>query len=139
MRGNDVYLEAPGRTQELLNVKWTLQSAGFRIRSTWHEGQTSTSISASTDHWDAKSIDQLKVCDLLVVLCGKEDKAASELAMMAGIALARGLKVIWIGSPARWLRAFRSVWQFNTAEDYRKEILQDMYSQSALTTRRLAA
>jgi len=39
MRGNDVYLEAPGRTQELLNIKWTLQAAGFRIRSTWHEGK----------------------------------------------------------------------------------------------------
>jgi hypothetical protein len=39
MRGNHFYLEAPGRTQELLNIKWTLQSAGFRIGSTWHRGK----------------------------------------------------------------------------------------------------
>jgi hypothetical protein len=133
------YLEAPGRTQELLDVNWTLQSAGFRVRSTWHEGQASTWTLASTDHWDVKSIEQLKVCDLLVVIRGRDDKAASELAMMAGLALARGLQVIWIGSPVRWRRAFRSVSQFNTAEHYRKEILQDMYSQSASTTGRLAA
>jgi hypothetical protein len=39
MRGNDVYLEAPSRTQELLNIKRALQAAGFRIGSTWHEGK----------------------------------------------------------------------------------------------------
>jgi hypothetical protein len=78
MRGNNVYLEAPGRTQELLNIKWTLQSAGFRIGSTWHEGQASTLALSSKD-------------------------------------------------------------QFNTAEDYRKQILQQMYSQSVLTAERLAA
>jgi hypothetical protein len=139
MRGNDVYLEAPDRTQDLLNIKWTLQCAGFSVRSTWHEGQVNASTLASTDHWDARSIEQLKVCDLLVVICGKDDKATSELAMMAGLALARGLQVIWIGRPARWLRAFRSVWQFNTAEDYRREILHEMYSQSASIAGRLAA
>jgi hypothetical protein len=37
MRGNDVYLETPSQTQELLNIKWIRRSAGFRIGSTWHE------------------------------------------------------------------------------------------------------
>jgi hypothetical protein len=136
MRGNNVYLEAPGRTQELLNIKWTLQSGGFRIGSTWHEGQASTS---SKDHWNAKSVEQLQDCDSLVVICGRNDRATPELAMTAGLALARGLQVIWIGPPVGGLSAFRAVWQFNTAEDYRKQILQQMYSQSASITERLAA
>jgi hypothetical protein len=139
MRGNNVYLEAPGRTQELLNIKWTLQSAGFRIGSTWHEGQASTLALSSKDHWNAKSVEQLQDCDSLVVICGKNDRATPELAMMAGLALARGLQVIWIGPPVGGLSAFRAVWQFNTAEDYRKQILQQMYSQSASIAERLVA
>jgi hypothetical protein len=59
--------------------------------------------------------------------------------MMAGIALARGLQVVWIGPPVGGLNAFRAVWRFNTAEDYRKQILQQMYSQSASIPERLAA
>jgi hypothetical protein len=97
MRGNDVYLEAPDRTQDLLNIKWTLQCAGFGVRSTWHEDDAHTSALASTDHWDVRSIEQLKVCNLLIVIWGKGDKPSSELAMMAGLALARGLQVIWSG------------------------------------------
>jgi hypothetical protein len=60
MHGNDVYLEAPGRTQELLNIKWTLQSAGFRVGLTWHEGQGSTSTLSSKDHWNARGVEQLQ-------------------------------------------------------------------------------
>ena len=139
MRGNDVYLEATSQTQELLNIKWTLLSAGFRIGSTWHERQGSTSSLSSKDHWSTKGVEQLYACDSLVVICGKDDKAAPDMAMMAGVALARGLQVIWIGPPIRALNAFRAVWQFNTAEDYRKQIIQQMYSQSASTAERLAA
>ena len=139
MPGNDVYLEAPSRTQELLNVKWTLQSAGFRIGSTWHEGQASTSSLSSDGHWNAKGIEQLQACDLLVVICGTDAKAAPEMAMMAGLALALGLQIVWIGPPVGALTGFRAVWQFNTAEDYRKQILQQMYSQSVSTGERLAA
>jgi len=139
MRGNDVYLEAPGRTQELLNIKWTLQSGGFRIGSTWHEGQGSTSSLSSKHHWNAKGVEQLQRCDSLVVICGKDDRGIPEMAMMAGLALALGLQVVWIGSPIGGLTAFRAVWQFDTAEDYRKQIVQHRYSQSALTAERLAA
>lgn len=139
MLGNGIYLEAPGRTQELLNIKWTLRSAGFRIGSTWHESQISTSTLASKDHWNATSLEQLQVCDSLIVICGKGDRAIPELAMMAGLALARGLEVIWIGPPLGALSAFRGVWQFNTAEDYRKQILQQMYSHPASMPERLAA
>jgi hypothetical protein len=139
MLGNGIYLEAPGRTQELLNLKWTLQSAGFRIGSTWHESQTGTSTLSSKDHWNASSVEKLQLCDSLVVICGKDDRAITELAMMAGLALARGLQVIWIGPPLGALSVFREVWQFNTAEDYRKQILQQMYSHPASMPERLAA
>ena len=139
MCGNDIYLEAPSRTQALLNIKWTLKSAGFRIASTWHETRGSASSLLSKDHWNAKGVEQLYACDSLVVIRGKDDKAVPEMAMIAGLALARGLHVIWIGPPVGGLSAFRAVWQFNTAEDYRKQILQQMYSQSASIAERLAA
>jgi hypothetical protein len=139
MRGNDVYLEAPSRTQELLNIKRALQAAGFRIGSTWHEGQASTSSLPSEGHWNAKGVEQLQACDSLVVICEKHHKAAPEMAIMAGLALALGLQVVWIGPPVGGLTAFRAVWQFNTAEDYRKQIVQQRYSQSGLTEERLAA
>jgi hypothetical protein len=74
MRGHDVYLEAPGWTQELLSIKWALLSAGFRIGSTWHEGQGSTSSLSSEDHWNARGVEQLYACDSFVVICGKGDK-----------------------------------------------------------------
>lgn len=74
MRGNHFYLEAPGRTRELLNIKCTLQSADFRIGSTWHEAQGSTSTSSSKDHWNARGVEQLQACDLLVVICGKDER-----------------------------------------------------------------
>jgi hypothetical protein len=137
MRGYNVYLEAPGRTQALLNIKWTLKSAGFRIRSTWHDGQAIPSL-ASKDHWKAGSIEQLQSSDSLVVICENNGRATPELAMMAGIALARGLEVIWIGAPVSALSAFKAVQQFNTVEDYRTHILQQMYSRP-VATQRLAA
>jgi len=139
MPGTNVYLEALTRTQDLLNIKWTLRSAGFRIASTWHEGQGSTSSLSSKDHWNAKGIEQLHACDSLVVICGKDDKAAPEMAMMVGLALARGLQVVWIGPPVETLNAFPAVRQFNAAKDYEKQILQQMYSKSASTPERLAA
>jgi hypothetical protein len=139
MCGNDVYLEAPGRTQELLNIKWTLLSAGIRIASTWHDSQGSASSLSSEDHWNAKGVELLEACDSLVVICGKDDRPVPEMALMAGVALARGLQVVWIGPPVGGLDVFRAVWQFNSAEDYRKQILQQMYSQSASIQARVAA
>lgn len=37
MPRNTVYLEAPERTQDLLNIKWALRSAAYAIGSTWHD------------------------------------------------------------------------------------------------------
>jgi hypothetical protein len=138
MPRNTVYLEAPDRTQDLLNIKWALRSAGYAIGSTWHEGEAITSLLAFKDHWNARSVEQLQICDSLVVVCNS-DKAIPELAMMAAFALARGLEVLWIGSLVRGLTNFRAVQQFNTAEDFRKQILQQKYSQSTLAHERVAA
>ncbi|MBV8830187.1 MAG: hypothetical protein JO108_13260 [Acidobacteriaceae bacterium] len=139
MPGHTVYLEAADRTQALLDIKWTLKSAGFRIRSTWHEGQASLLTSKSKDQWNVRSVEQLQRCDSLVVICENNDRAAPEVAMMAGVALARGLEVIWIGPLVGPLSAFEAVRQFDTAEHYRTQILQQMYFRPLSTAERLAA
>lgn len=59
--------------------------------------------------------------------------------MMAGFALARGLRVIWIGSPVRGLNDFRAIKKFNTADDFRRQIFQETYSQSSPNACPLAA
>ena len=58
MRGNGVYLEAPSRTQELLNIKWTLQSAGFRIGvnlARWPSNPIHFGIQRSLDTREART------------------------------------------------------------------------------------
>lgn len=59
--------------------------------------------------------------------------------MRAGFALARGLRVIWTGRPVRGLSDFRAVRQFDTAEDFLKQILLDRHSQPVSEAQRLAA
>jgi hypothetical protein len=53
-----------------------------------------------------------------------------ELATMVGFALARGLRVIWIGPVVRALVCFRAVQQFDSAEEFHTEILRQVYSPS---------
>jgi hypothetical protein len=135
MRQTAIYLEASSRTQDLLNIKWTLLSSGYSIGSTWHENQSGNS--ARKDHWD-RDVEQLQFCDALIVLCRPDDDHVAELAVMAGFALARGLKVVWIGPQVRSLSGFQAVRHFNTADDYRKQILQPLPN-TAPTPERLAA
>jgi hypothetical protein len=139
MPGNTVYLEAPDRTQDLLTIKWTLRAAGYAIMSTWHDGGASTSFMSSGDHWNATGVERLQHCDSLIVICGNDERSRPELAMMAGFAIARGVRVIWIGRAVWGLSDFRAVEQFNTVEDFRKQILQQMHSQSNSTVLPLAA
>ena len=140
MSAHTVYLEASERTQDLLNIKWTLQSVGCAIASTWHEGEVSASALAFQRHLNARGVEQLRVCDCVVVICRKNDRAALELGMMAGFALASGLRVIWIGPPIQLLNDFRAFQQFTTPEDFRKQIPNQMHSRSmSLTDGRLAA
>lgn len=137
MLGQTVYLEAPDRTQDLLNIKWALRSAGYTIASTWHEIEIASSLRCK-DHWNARGVEQLQVCDLLVVICGKSNDPL-ELSMMAGFALARSLRVIWIGPTVRGLCDFRAVQQFHTVEEFQKHILRQMYAHAILTPERAVA
>jgi hypothetical protein len=139
MPGNTVYLDAPERTQDLLNIKWSLRSAGYVIGSTWHEGEASTSLLAFRAHWNTRSVGQLQSCDSLVVICGNGDRSMPELAMMAGFALARGMRVFWVGPPVKGLCDFLAIQQFNTANDFEKQIVQQTYSGSIATDAQLAA
>jgi hypothetical protein len=134
------YLEAPGVTQDLLTLKWTLRAAGYAIGSTWHDSETSTRLLPLQDHWNARCAAQLQVCDALLVLSGKSEEAARELALMAGFALARGLPVIWLGSPLPILSTFRGVQLFPTAEHFRQHILhqRDLPARSFPDERRAA-
>lgn len=139
MPGKITYLEAPDRTQELLNIKWTLLSAGHDIRSTWHDADAVTSPLKLRDHWNAKSLEQMRFCDSLVVICGNGDRSMPELAMMAGFALARGMQVFWVGAPIKGLCDFRAVRQFSTPKDFEKAIVERAHSQSLAKGARLAA
>ena len=138
MPGNTIYLEGPDRTQDLLNIKWALRSAGYMLASTWHETEGASPL-AFRDHWNARSVIELQACDSLVVVCGKSNEVPLELSMMAGFALACSIRVIWIGPPVRGLCDFRAVQQFNTAEDFQKHILRQMYAQPTFTQERAAA
>jgi hypothetical protein len=119
------YLEAPSRTQDLLSLKWMLRAAGYRIGSTWHEGEASSSLGVET-HWNAKRIEQLQRCDALAVICGRGEAPPPQVAVLAGFALAYGLSVIWIGARVQIMSHFATVQQFNTAEDFRKQLLLKM-------------
>jgi hypothetical protein len=116
------YLEARSRTQDLLSLKWMLRAAGYRIGSTWHEGEASSSLGVET-HWNAKRIEQLQRCDALAVICGRGEESPLQVAVLAGFAVARGLSVIWIGDRVQIMSHFETVQQFNTAEDFRKQLL----------------
>jgi len=57
MRANNVYLEAPACTQDLLNIKWALLSAGYDIASAWHEAKGPVLVQ---DHWNATALDAIE-------------------------------------------------------------------------------
>jgi len=138
MPGPIVYLEAPDRTQELLTIKWTLLSAGFRIGSTWHERKTN-GWPRFRDHASPINVYQMKSCDALIVIRGSSEEGIPGLAMMAGFALARGLEVIWIGRPIGALADFNAVLHFNTVEEYRAHVLQQKVPQLPWTAEPVAA
>jgi hypothetical protein len=52
MSKHTVYLEAPKRTQDLLNVKWALRSAGYSIGSGWHDAEAGVPNLGSEHHWN---------------------------------------------------------------------------------------
>jgi hypothetical protein len=44
----------------------------------------SAGIGRDSHAWERKNVEQLRACDSLVVICGKNHTATPELAMMAG-------------------------------------------------------
>src|SRR5689334_240153 len=84
MRGNTIYLEAEDRTQDLLNIKWALRSAGFTVASNWHDRHSPFDL---RDHWNASALERLQNCDCVVILSPRAGGTAPELAMIAGFAL----------------------------------------------------
>jgi hypothetical protein len=135
MPQNTVYLEAPERTQDLLNVKWALRSAGYTVGSAWHDSGATPSNLARANHWNARALEQLQFCDSLIVVSGETGRATPELAMMAGFALARGLRIIWIGDAVDILHDFPTIQHFNDAEGFRRAIVEQMYAQPKVAER----
>jgi hypothetical protein len=137
MRRKQAYLDASDRTQDVLNIKWALRSVGYSIRSSWHDADATTAP-AFKGHWNAHGIEQLRCCDLLVVICGTGGMITPELGMMAGFALARGIRVSWIGTPMAALSGFHAVSQFDSAEDFQRELLSE-HSKLVWTGKQLVA
>lgn len=138
MPGETVYLEASERTQDLLNIKWALRSAGYTIASTWHDVDSVT-WPPFRDHWNAIGMQQLQFCDALVVVCGTDCQTVPELAMMAGFALARGIRVFWIGTPIEAMNGFRAIVQFDSTEKFQRQILSAPHSDNDGANKKLAA
>lgn len=137
MLSTTFYLDAPTRTQDLLNTKWTLRGAGFSIGSTWHEGEGSSCLLTAEEHWNEKRLAQLRACDVLVVL--SRPNSEHELAAMAGFALASGLSVVWIGSSNPFSAGYRSVQYFATAEEFQKHAIVSRSERPSVVTTALAA
>lgn len=138
MYRNPVYLEAAERTQDLLNIKWALRSAGHAIVSKWHDGDAGAFRGASKNHWTPNDFDRLQKCDMLVVLSGQTCEGTAAIAMMAGFALAHGIKVCWIGGRVSSVNKFPGIQMFDTADEFRTRIVQAA-SEPSPTAERLVA
>jgi hypothetical protein len=110
------YLEAPARTQDLLAAQRALRSAGCAIGSTWHDRLAGPEEPGSD--WIRERLEELKKCDALIVLCGEKQKAPLQVPLLAGYALTRGMRVIWIGTSVQIACRDRNVSQFNTIEEF---------------------
>jgi hypothetical protein len=117
MTRNTVYLEASARTEELLNAQRALRAAEYAIGSTWHD-QAATSFPEAGVDWITERCEELDRCDILIVLCGVKHRTALQVPLLAGYALARGLKVIWIGSSVQVAVNNGNVAQFDTVEEF---------------------
>jgi hypothetical protein len=119
MMRKSFYLEAPAKTQDLLNAEWALRAAGYAIGSTWHAEEPGPGPTNSSDaDWIAKCFDELNKCDALLIICGGKHESPVQISLLAGYALRRGLKVIWIGSSMRVTSDNRNVAQFETVEHF---------------------
>jgi hypothetical protein len=118
MARNTVYLEASARTGELLNAQRALRAAEYVIGSTWHDQAATSYPSEAGVDWITQRCEELDRCDILIVLCGAKHKTRLQVPLLAGYALARGMKVIWIGSSVQVAVTNGNVAQFDTAEEF---------------------
>jgi len=116
-----VYLEAPAKTQDLLTLKWLLRSSGCKIVSTWHD-EPLLPANGLRSHLTWPRLEELKLCDTLVVVCGDIEEIPLELAIITGFATAHNLRVIWIGLPLEPLDHCRNVHFFPTLEEFREQL-----------------
>jgi hypothetical protein len=119
-----VYLEAAARTQDLLTTKWMLRSYGCAIASTWHE-ESILSSSGHQSHWARQRLEEMKLCDTLVVVRGQEKELPLEVGFTVGFAVARNLKVIWLGSPINLPDCFGTIHFLATLDEFRKQLVLD--------------
>jgi len=115
------FLEAPGRSQELITLKWVLRSSKYEVASTWHDAPPASS--AHPTHWTRTRMEELTPFDTLVVLCRDHEDIPAELGLAVGFAIARRLEVIWIGMPLEPLSQFPNVHCFPSVEAFRKHLL----------------
>ncbi|HEX4772753.1 MAG TPA: hypothetical protein VH351_18110 [Bryobacteraceae bacterium] len=119
-----VYLEAATKSQDFLTTKWVLRSCGHTIKSTWHEDST-LAFSGSQTHWSRARLEEMKSCDTLVVVRERDEQLPPELALFVGFALARNLRVIWVGLPINTLEHFASVRFFDTPDEFRHQLSRE--------------
>ena len=133
-----VYLEAAARTQDLLTTKWILRSCGHAIASTWHE-ESILASSGPGSHWAWQRLEEMKLCDTLIVVCGQEKQMPAELAFTLGFAAARNLRVIWVGAPIELPVSFSTIRFFATPAEFRKHLLLESDPPQAYSNDLLAA
>ena len=117
-----VFLDASARTQDLLNVKWVLRSAGHSISSTWHDERNQQTRSPQR-HLSKREFEQLQSSDVLLVVCANMEDVSADVGMMAGFAMARGLKMVWIGPGVDTVSPLQSVRHFDTVDMLRRHLL----------------
>lgn len=100
-----VYLEAADKTQELFTLKWRLRAAGIGVGSTWHDDAPGLPHS----HLNPFRAEQMRRCEVLVVLSGQNDDLRPELGTLIGLALAWGRKIVWVGTPVPSLATFDTI------------------------------
>jgi hypothetical protein len=129
-----VFLEAPGRSQELLTLKWLLRSSDYEIASTWHDASPAASLGPQA-HWGRLRMEEMRPFDTLVVLRRDDEEIPAQLGLTVGFAAARRLEVIWIGVPLEPLSQFRNVHCFPNLEAFQKHLLLEKKTRSESSVR----
>ena len=123
MRCKAVYLEAAERTQDVLNLKWALLSAGYSIESAWHDA-TPHAISTTTSNWGERELAAVKKSHILVVLAAHGQAPTTRMATMLGFARAHNIQICWVGAAVEGIQGLHGIEHFKTADDFRRHLLR---------------